>query len=255
MKIGIALSGGGTRGMVHVGALQALEENGIFPDVISGTSAGSIVGALYAYGYGPLEILELSKENSFLKMLSLRLPGKGFVKHSFLLKQLQKQLPENNFSQLKKPFYIAISNLNTGLVEIKSEGPLWDYIAASSSVPIIFEPVVIEDEYFVDGGLMKNLPASVLRDKADVVLGVNLVPQLRVDNSELSGMIGVAVRCFNLAALNNITPELRYCDVVIEPKEIHHYSRYRFSQMKEMYEIGYRETMQMMPEILNAVGT
>jgi NTE family protein len=253
MKIGIALSGGGTRGMVHVGALQALEENDIFPDVISGTSAGSIVGALYAYGYAPKKILELSKENSFLKMLSLRLPSKGFVQHSFLRKQLQKQLPENNFDQLKKPFYVAISNLNTGLVEIKSEGPLWDYIAASCSVPIIFEPVEIENELYVDGGLMKNLPASILQGKVDVILGVNLVPQLRVDRSELSGMIGVAVRCFNLAALNNITPELRYCDVVIEPKEIHNYSRYRFSQMKDMYDIGYRETMEMMPDILKMV--
>ena len=253
MKIGIALSGGGTRGMVHAGALQALEEMGIQLDVISGTSAGSIVGAMYANGYSPEEIFDIASQKNFLQLLSLRIPSKGFVKHSALRKSLEKYLPKDSFEDLAKPLFIAISNLHTGLVEIKSSGKLHDVIIASSSVPIIFEPIDIDGDLYVDGGLMKNLPASVLREHADLVIGVNLVPQLRVPNKELSGIIGVAVRCFNLSALNNITPELRYCDVVIEPKEIHSYSRYNFKQMKEMYQIGYEETMKMMPGIKSAI--
>ncbi len=252
--VGIALSGGGTRGMVHVGALQALEEHGISPDVISGTSAGAIVGVLYANGYTPAELLEFSRENTFLKMMSLRLPKKGFVKHTHLMKQLKKHIPENSFGALKKSLYVAIANLNTGLAEFRSEGPLWEIIVASSSVPIIFEPIELDGELFVDGGLVKNMPASILQDKADVILGVNLVPQTRVGNDEISNIMGVANRCFNLSVLNNIMPDLKYCDVVIEPPEIHHYSRYNFSQMKKMYEIGYSETIRMMPRIKAAIG-
>lgn len=241
--------------MVHVGALQALEENGIFPDSISGTSAGSIVGAMYAKGYTPSEIMGTTKESTLLKILSVRVPNKGFVKHTFLRKQLKKYLPENSFEQLKRPFYVTISNLNTGLVETKHNGPLHDYIVASCSVPLLFEPVEIDGDYYVDGGLMKNLPASVLRDHADIVIGVNLVPQLRVETKEIKSLVGVAVRCFNLAALNNITPELRYCDAVIEPPEIHHFNRWSFSQMDEMYRIGYDETMRMMPKIKELIST
>ncbi len=255
MKIGIALSGGGTRGMVHVGALKALEEEGIRPDVISGTSAGSIIGAMYAHGYSPEEIIEISSEKSLLQMLSFRLPSKGFVKHSALKKSLEKYIPEDSFEALEKPLFIAISNLHTGLVEIRNSGKLHDVIIASSSVPIIFEPIEIDGDLYVDGGLMKNLPASILRNHADIVIGVNLVPQLRVPHEELDGMIGVAVRCFNLSALNNIMPELRSCDVVIEPKEIHSYSRYNFKQMKEMYQIGYDETMKMMPDIKSVLAS
>ena len=239
--------------MVHVGAIQALEENGIKPDAIAGTSAGAIVGAMYAYGYSPKEIMAITKESSMLKVLSVRIPNKGFVKHKFLRKQLNKYMPENSFERLSVPFFVAISNLNTGLIEYRSTGPLHDSIVASSSVPLLFEPVEIDGDIFVDGGLMKNLPASILQDKADTIIGVNLVPQLRVDANEVNSLIGVAERCFNLSALNNIMPELRYCDVVIEPPEIHGFSRWSFSKMDEMYRIGYEETIREMPKIQAAI--
>src|SRR5262245_10193582 len=121
-QVGIALSGGGTRGVVHIGVLKALEEHGIYPSILSGTSAGSIVGAMYAHGYSPAEILAIASERSLIWMFSLRLPTKGFVSHTFLRKMLRRYLPEKNFEDLGKPLYIAISNLNTGKIEIKHEG-------------------------------------------------------------------------------------------------------------------------------------
>src|SRR4026207_977840 len=102
-KIGIALSGGGTRGVVHIGVLKALEENGIFPSIISGCSAGSIVGAMYAQGYSPSEILSIASERSLLWMFSLRLPTKGFVTHTFLRKMLKRYITVDSFEELKKP--------------------------------------------------------------------------------------------------------------------------------------------------------
>src|SRR5688572_1413401 len=140
-EIGIAFSGGGTRGVVHIGALKALEENGIFPSVVSGTSAGSIVGAMYAHGYTAAEILAIASERSLLWMFSLRLPTKGFVRHTFLRKMLKRYIPADTFEDLKRPLYIAATNLNSGKAEVFHSGPLHDVIVASASIPVLYEPI------------------------------------------------------------------------------------------------------------------
>jgi NTE family protein len=248
-RVGIALSGGGTRGVVHIGVLQALEENGIFPSVIAGTSAGSIVGAMYAHGYNPAEIMTIASERSLIWMFSLRLPTKGFVRHTFLRKMLQRYLPEKNFEDLKKPLYVAIANLNTGKVEIKSTGTLHDVIVASASIPVLYEPVRLDQYVYADGGLLMNLPVSPIRDLASYVIAVNLIPRKELNTEEVSNIMSVAARTFNLAALNTIEPELKYCDLLIEPIEIHQYSRFNFTNIKEMYEIGYQEALKMIPRI------
>ena len=248
-SLGLALSGGGTRGLVHVGVLQALEEHDIRPSIISGTSAGSIVGALYVHGYSPAEIRELAYGQRLTRVLSLKVPYSGFVRHTFLRKLLEKLLPSNDFSNCSIPFKVAIANLNSGKVEVYDEGPLIDYVIASSSVPVLFEPVEIGDNRYVDGGLLMNLPASPIKEDCDVLIGVNLVPLTPVPKSQLKSVLSIGTRCFDLAALNNIMPQFDYCDLVIDPKEINDYSRFNFSQLEEMYDIGYREAMKHMDTI------
>lgn len=248
-NVGIALSGGGTRGVVHIGVLQALEENGIFPSIISGTSAGSIVGAMYAHGYSPAEILSIASERSLIWMFSLRMPNKGFVRHTFLRKMLQKYLPEKSFEELSKPLYIAIANLNSGKIEIRSAGPLHDVIIASCSIPVLYEPILIGDHWYADGGLLMNLPVSPLRSQARLTIGVNLIPRKVLSSDEVNTIAGVASRTFNLAAINTIEPELKFCDVIIEPEAIYQYSRFNFTKIRQMYEIGYNEALEMMPQI------
>lgn len=254
MRIGLALSGGGARGMVHVGVIQALEEAGISIDEISGTSAGAIVGSLYAAGYPPQEILAFAKEKNLIRVLNLRLPHKGFVTHKFLRNQLRKYLPDNSFENIKLPLFITVANMNSGLPEAHTSGPLIDLVVASSSIPILFEPVHINGNTYLDGGLMKNLPASPLRKSCDFVIGVNLVPQIPVADSELKTLFGIGSRCFDIAALNNIKPELSLCDVVIEPMEISRYSRFSISNIDKMYQIGYNETQALIPMIRERMG-
>ncbi|MDX1477747.1 MAG: patatin-like phospholipase family protein [Saprospiraceae bacterium] len=243
-KLGIALSGGGTRGMVHVGALQALAEHDIHPDVIAGTSAGSVVGALYAYGYEPHEIKGFAHHRNLIRIFAFKIPNKGFVRHSFLQKQLRRYLPQNDFHVLKKPFYVTVANLNSGKPESWSEGPLIDLIVASCSIPILFEPVEIGGQLYVDGGLLQNLPAESIRPHCDVLVGINLVPRLELSHDDMKSVIGIGSRCFDLAALNNIKPQLQFCDLVIEPDAIQDYSRFNFRQIDKMYEIGYEETLE-----------
>ena len=248
-NLGLALSGGGARGMVHAGVIQAFEENGIVPDVLSGTSAGSIVGSLYASGYSSGDIRELAKKQSWYKLASLNLPNKGFIRHKHLRKLLMSKLGSNTFEGLNLPFYIAVANLNTGEAEVWSSGPLVDLVIASSSVPIMFEPVTIEDSIYVDGGLLMNLPAMPIRPLCRILVGVNLVPIVNIEREKLSSVMSVGSRCFDLSALNNIKPHLSVCDVVIEPTPIHEFSRYSFSDMETMYELGYEEALKHIPEI------
>ncbi len=249
-QVGIALSGGGTRGIVHIGVLQALEDHGIIPSIVSGTSAGSIVGVLYAHGYAPGDILEIASEQSLLRMFALKFPNKGFARHSLLRKMLSRHVPENSFEELKKPLFVAIANLNTGKTEIVSKGPLADVIIASSSIPVLYEPIQIGDYWYADGGLLMNLPVSPLRPHAKYVIGVNLIPRMKVDSEEVNSIIGVAARSFTLAAINTIEPELKYCDKLIEPVQIAHFSKFNFKNIKEMYEVGYEETTGLIPGIL-----
>lgn len=248
-NIGIALSGGGTRGVVHIGVLQALEENGIYPTVISGTSAGSIIGAMYAHGYSPSEIMTIAGARSLILMFALRMPNKGFVRHLFLRKMLQKHIPEDSFEALQKPLFVAVSNLNTGKAEIRSTGILHDVIIASSSIPVLYEPIKIDDQWYVDGGLLMNLPVSPIRQQTKYIIGVNLIPRKVLSADEVNTIAGVAARTFNLAAFNTIEPELKYCDAIIEPEAIYQYSRFNFTKIKEMYEIGYEEAIKMIPQI------
>jgi len=253
MKVGLALSGGGARGMVHVGVMQALIESGIRIDVISGTSAGSIVGSLYAAGYSPEEILAFIKDQNLIRIFGLRLPRKGFARHAFLRRQLTKYLPGNSFEGLKIPLSVTVANLNTGLAESYMEGPLIDFVIASSSIPVLFEPVRIGDAICVDGGLLMNLPASPIRNVCDILIGVNLVPRISVPDTELNSVFGIGGRCFDLAALNNIRPELALCDVVLEPVEISRFSRFNISNIEQMYEIGYQETLEKIETITSAI--
>ena len=251
--VGIALSGGGTRGVVHIGALKALEENGIYPSIVAGTSAGGIVGAMYASGYSPAEMLSMASERSLIWMFSLRLPTSGFVRHTFLRKMLKRYISANEFEELKKPLYIAVTNLNTGKPEVIHSGPLHEVIVASASIPVLHEPVRMGSCWYADGGLVMNLPASSIRPNSKFVIAVNLIPRKELTSEEVNTISGIASRTLNLAAINTIQPELQHCDVVIEPESIYNYSRFNFSHIKEMHEIGYAETMEMMPQILESM--
>lgn len=253
-QLGLALSGGGARGIAHIGVLQALEDHGIKPDVLSGTSAGAIVAALYASGKSPVEILALVKEASLFKFFKVGLPYAGLTKHTYLQERLKEAIEEDSFEALKIPCYIALANLNTGVCEIRSSGSLFDVVAASSAIPLIFQPVEIDEHQYVDGGLLENMPVSAIRDQTAYVVGINVMPALVAVKNEVKNVFGIAQRCFDLSILANTQPSIDLCDLVIEPKHIRKYTILQLSKYQEIHDIGYAAMKTKIPELEAALA-
>ena len=247
--VGLALAGGGARGIAHVGVIRALLEHGIEPKIISGTSAGAIVGALYTSGYQPDSMMQFVKEASIFKLVRVGFPIDGLTKLTYLKDHLAKFIEIDSFEALKYPLHVAVSNLNTGNLEIINSGPLFDVIMASSSVPMVFKPVEINGNLYVDGGLLDNLPVSPLVDKADFVIAVNIMPHLSISNKSVHNLIGIATRCFDMLILANTKQEIPFCDILIEPTAIRKYATFQINKYKEIEQIGYQATIDLMPVI------
>jgi NTE family protein len=180
IKIGYALGGGAARGLSHIGVLKVLEEHGIFPDVIAGTSVGAIVGALYAGGYKPTEIEELILGldwKQLVHLVDMNLPLSGLLQGKRVVLLLKSVLGDLTFPQLRYAFACVATDINNGDQVVLRNGSLIDAIRASISIPGIFTPVAIKGRYLVDGSLINAVPVSVCRDMgAGYVIGVNVVP-------------------------------------------------------------------------------
>ena len=176
MKIGLVLSGGGARGIAHLGVIQALEELGVRFSMLSGTSAVAVIGALYCYGYKPQEIFQKFQQLSLYKSVRFSWRMSGLFSLDGLKNILQEGIPENSFSALPKPLFIAATDLKAGVARYFSEGNLSDAVMASCCVPGIFSPVVIDGDKFVDGGIIDNLPVKPIRNFCDFVIASNCNP-------------------------------------------------------------------------------
>ena len=239
-KTGLVLSGGGARGFAHLGVIAALEERGIKPDVISGVSAGAIVGAFVAAGKSPEEILRVFKKGGFLKYTKLHLPINGLLKLDGLREVIEKELPEKQIEELKTPLFIGVSNLSTGRIEYKIAGPLALTVLASSSIPILFSPIEIDGDFFVDGGLMNNIPIAPIKDLCDELVVSNITP-LNL-NASTKNLIQIASRTFHMTINANISEAQESATIFIEPEGIDKYELLSSTHADELFELGYNST-------------
>ena len=242
-KVGISLSGGSARGYAHVGVLKALHEHGVEPQIISGTSMGAVVGALYAAGYSPGGIKKILIEETFSKMTGFSWRRTGIYKLEKMKVALQKYIAKDEFSGLKKPFYLALSNLNKACGEMRHEGPLFDYIIASCSVPGFFAPILLNGINYVDGGLYSNLPASAIRQKCKYLIGSHVNFPGEKDN--FPGPRSIMERAVNLGITQNCKPEMELCDFLIDPPQMQNYTLFDFSKIEEIIQVGYDHTIAM----------
>jgi NTE family protein len=240
-EIGLVLSGGGARGVAHIGVIKALEEIGLRFSRISGTSAGAIVGALYSHGYTPKEIFEIVQQVSILKSVRPAWAWTGLLKMDGLHDFLKKCIPENNFAQLKKPLTITATEIRTGEIRRFSEGPLIPAIMASCSIPAVFDPYPLNGSLYVDGGLLDNFPVKPIRSQCEFVVGshCNLVSTA----FDATNIRMVIERSLLMAIGANTLVSKAMCDVVVEPAGLDKYSSFDLGKAKEIFDIGYKFTV------------
>ncbi|MBD5225547.1 MAG: patatin-like phospholipase family protein [Bacteroidales bacterium] len=237
-KIGVALSGGGARGFAHAGALKALEEAGYKPDIIAGVSAGSIAGVLYAAGLPPEEILSLFSKVKFTDFCTFNIKnGEGVFSLNKFKKFIEKSTGVTRIEDLKIPMYIGATDLDKGIPAQFHSGPLGERVVASCSIPIVFNPVKIEGVHYVDGGVLRNLPAWIIRDKCEKLIGVNCSPLngFRYKKS----IFEIAMRTYNLMAKSNQLDDMEMCDHVIITPELAGYQVFNLKDINKVFLSGY----------------
>ena len=254
IKIGLALSGGGTRGVAHIGAIRALLEHGIEPTCIVGTSAGAVVGAMYAAGRTPDEMLAMALEgDSLVKMFKFVLPFNSVTSLENLERLLLKSEIPDTFSELKHDLTIAVTNFNRGCPEFLRAGSLHKAVTASCAIPLIFRPVTIGDELYADGGIFDNLPAHKLPEDCDIKIGIDLMPIVQSDVKSNSLAPTIAKRTFELIVYNNTSVGCDSCTHVITPTKLAKYHTFTFGKFQLFHDIGYEATLRRIPEIRAAM--
>jgi NTE family protein len=243
---GCVLSGGGARGFAHLGFIEALNEEGIYPDIISGTSAGALVGVLIADGFSPREILKLLNTGSRLDFMRPTLPREGLLQISGIVKILNSCLHSKRFEDLKIPLIVAATDINNGKAVYFSEGEIIYRVTASMSIPVLFQPVVIDNVQYLDGGITDNLPVFPIKNLCNKLIGSFVNPVGYIE--KLSGLINIAERAFLLNMTREVTEKKGVFDLLVAPPELKNYGILDPEKAEELFILGYNATKEKLRE-------
>ncbi|MBT8269459.1 MAG: patatin-like phospholipase family protein, partial [Bacteroidia bacterium] len=172
MKLGLVLSGGGMRGAAHIGVLRALDEQGIEVTHVAGSSSGAIVGALYAYGYDWVDILDFFRRLHLWDIKKYALSKPGFIDAEKFYSEFNQFLKNDSFEGLHRNLVITATDILMGTLKYFKSGELIKPVLASAAFPGVFSPVKIGDSFFIDGGAMNNFPVEALQQQCDNIIGV-----------------------------------------------------------------------------------
>lgn len=216
LGIGLALSGGAARGIAHAGVLEVLVEAGVAVRALAGTSAGAIVGALFAAGVTPVEIARLALETRWSELLRVRVPRAGMLSGEGLERFLERVIPAPTFAGLRLPFTAVATDLATGLRFDLTSGPLARAVLASCSLPVLLEPVAVGGRLLVDGGVSSQLPVRAVRETSGagpvVAVDVNVGG---LEQPRLESVVDVAVHLALLWSARTAREEEGEADLVI----------------------------------------
>ena len=243
---GVVLSGGGARGFAHLGLLQALNEAGIYPDVVSGTSAGALAGVLYCDGYSPGEIFNIMNASSRLSYMRPTLPREGLLQISGIIKILEAHLHAKKFEDLKIPLFVTATDINNGRAVYFSKGKIMDRVIASSSIPVLFKPVVIDNISYVDGGVLDNLPIHPIEGRCRIIIG-SFVNPVGYETS-INSILKIAVRSFMLSMSKEIIEKSKKFDLFVSPIELKDFGILDPENAAAFFEIGYNATKEKLKE-------
>ncbi len=249
--VGLALSGGGAKGFSHIGVLKAFEQFGIQPGIISGVSAGSIAAALYGSGLTPDDIIQCFTEaDRFGDFTEWSLPKEGFMRLDRFGKLLDSWLPVKRLEDMRIPTVICATDLDKGTSVGWCKGEIVPRVLASCSIPIIFNPVRINGVSYVDGGVLRNLPAWAIRNYCGVLYGSNCSP-IRKKWETRNSIIDIAYRSFHLMMKSNTPQDLRLCDHVIEIQNLSNVRTFDLSSLRKGVTVGYDAACRVLEQIQN----
>ncbi|MDE6010567.1 MAG: patatin-like phospholipase family protein [Muribaculaceae bacterium] len=249
-RIGVAFSGGGAKGFTHIGAMMAFEQFGIKPDIVSGVSAGSIACTLYAAGLTPNDMIACFEEyDSFGFFAEVTLPKAGLFKMDKFAKLLDSWLPVKNLEDMQIPTVVCATDLDAGKSVGWSKGEIVPRVVASCSIPIIFHPVKINGVNYVDGGVLRNLPAWAIRKHCRTLYGLNCAPLDR-DYKYKNSIIDITLRTYSLMSKSNTLQDLELCDYVVRTPGTSRFSTFDLSALRKAVRIGYEATSKVLEQAL-----
>lgn len=251
-KIGLALSGGGIRGIAHLGVLQCLTEIGIKPSIIAGTSAGSLVGTFYAEGYAPKEILKISKSEKFFNFSSFKILNGGLFSTNIFEQISKKYISHDKLELLNIPTFVTATDLTNAKLLVLNSGSIATAVKASCCVPLVFQPVLREGAYLSDGGILNNFPIEPLENKCDKIIGV-YVNSLKKIEGKMSYK-DIVERTLQISLINNVNNKKEKCHVYIEPPNMSNFSTFDFNKIDEIYNAGYSQALLQKKELLKLLS-
>lgn len=253
-RLGLALGGGAARGFAHVGVIQVLEEAGIRPTLVAGTSAGSLVAAIYASGKSGVQLQQVAEtmEEAAIADWTLPIFGRGLLRGDALARYVNNQVGSRLIENMPLPLGIVATDLNTGLDMVFQRGDTGTAVRASSAVPAVFQPVKISGRDYVDGGLVSPVPVRAARKMgADVVIAVDISSP--PEGNLAAGTLDILLQTFSIMGKSINTLELRDADVVVRPV-LTGISSADFGARRRSIEAGRQAMLLALPQLRAAIA-
>ncbi|MGV3560359.1 patatin-like phospholipase family protein [Larkinella arboricola] len=251
MEFGLVLSGGGARGIAHLGVLKGLLEEGFTFSQIAGTSAGAITGVMLANGYTPDEILRIIETTPLYRHIRPAFTRMGLLRIDRAEAIFRTYLPHDSFEALKIPMHIVATDLTEGCLTVFDTGELVRPMLASCCLPGIFEPYRINKHQYVDGAVLNNMPVEVIEQKVDFIVGVHCNPF--VLQKPITSIKGVLERSLILAVRSKTRERLSRCNLLIEPPELSRYDVFDWRRARELFRVGYQYTQSIKPQLIQTL--
>jgi len=254
MKIGLALGGGAVYGFAHIGVLKVLERNGIRPDIIAGTSVGSLIGGIYASGVSIEKLEKIALDFNWFEIAGITIPKQGLVSIEKLEDFIEKHSRVRNIEDTKIKFSVATTNLLRGVEEVFEEGPMAPAIRASCSLPGIFNPTVFNDGIFVDGGVINNVPTDIVKKNgADFVMGVDITAKSKMDILKHKDIFNIVWKSWQIAIQENTSlRSYSEADIILMP-DIKNVNPFDITKKRAIIEAGERAAEREISDILRKI--
>ncbi|TRZ42036.1 patatin-like phospholipase family protein [Robertkochia solimangrovi] len=249
-QISLVLSGGGIKGMAHIGIIRALNEFEIVPKSISGVSAGALVGALYAKGLAHDEMITFFKETPLFNYKLMTINKPGFFDSDKYMNFLLEYFPENRFAALEKKLYITTTNLELGIPAYFDSGELLLPLVASAALPPVFSPVLIDEHLHADGGIMNNFPSEPVYDNGSFLIGSYTSAMGVVNAGSIKNSIQVSQRANLLLIHANSMDKLMKVDLLFRPEGLDQIGILDKKGIDKAYLLGYEYACKKIEKLL-----